>query len=365
MTTGFVPPPYPYERLGEVKAIADRLPGGAIDLSVGTPCDPPPAGGDRGPGRAGPGRGLPAVDRHAGVAGRRGRLDLPPAGCDGGSRRRGGCLRRHEGVRRLGAAVPQAAHPGQDTVLYPAISYPTYEMGAILAGLRAVPYQHLDEITDADAARALCLWVNSPNNPTGELSDLAASAGWGRRARRCRCSPTSATPSSATPAGQHHPAQRDGRGAGAALAVQAGQLRRRPDRLLRRRCRAGALPAGGAQARRPDAAGAGAARRLGGAGRRRARRGRSASGTGAGCSGCARCWPPSGCRPRCPTVRSTSGWRRPTATPGARPGCWPSGPASSASPGEFYGAASTGYLRMAAVAPDDRIELAASRVGLA
>ena len=65
-------------------------------------------------------------------------------------------------------------------MLYPAISYPTYEMGATLAGLRAVPYRRLAEISDADAERALCIWVNSPSNPTGELLDLAAAARWGR-----------------------------------------------------------------------------------------------------------------------------------------------------------------------------------------
>src|SRR5215510_15286725 len=32
----------------------------------------------------------------------------------------------------------------------------------------------------ADAARALCLWVNSPGNPTGDLTDLSAAAAWGR-----------------------------------------------------------------------------------------------------------------------------------------------------------------------------------------
>jgi aspartate/methionine/tyrosine aminotransferase len=53
-------------------------------------------------------------------------------------------------------------------------------MGATLAGCRAVGYQHLDEIADDDAARALCVWVNSPANPTGELHDLAAAAAWGR-----------------------------------------------------------------------------------------------------------------------------------------------------------------------------------------
>jgi len=40
--TGFVPPPYPYDRLNELKAVADAHDGGIVDLSVGTPFDPPP-----------------------------------------------------------------------------------------------------------------------------------------------------------------------------------------------------------------------------------------------------------------------------------------------------------------------------------
>ena len=52
--------------------------------------------------------------------------------------------------------------------------------GATLAGLRAVPYLTLADITDADATRALVIWVNSPANPTGELLDLGAAAEWGR-----------------------------------------------------------------------------------------------------------------------------------------------------------------------------------------
>src|SRR3954452_1908173 len=43
MTVPFVPPPYPYDRLDELKAVADSLPGGCVDLPIGTPCDPPPA----------------------------------------------------------------------------------------------------------------------------------------------------------------------------------------------------------------------------------------------------------------------------------------------------------------------------------
>src|ERR1700684_1303319 len=38
---GFDPPPYPYGRLGPLREKAAKLPGGAVDLSVGDPCDPP------------------------------------------------------------------------------------------------------------------------------------------------------------------------------------------------------------------------------------------------------------------------------------------------------------------------------------
>jgi aspartate/methionine/tyrosine aminotransferase len=38
----------------------------------------------------------------------------------------------------------------------------------------------LSEVADDDAARSLCVWLNSPGNPTGVLDDLAAAADWGR-----------------------------------------------------------------------------------------------------------------------------------------------------------------------------------------
>jgi aspartate/methionine/tyrosine aminotransferase len=60
-------------------------------------------------------------------------------------------------------------------------------MGATLAGCRAVAVPvddhwriDLDAIDPADAARALCLWVNTPGNPAGGLDDLDAAASWGR-----------------------------------------------------------------------------------------------------------------------------------------------------------------------------------------
>jgi succinyldiaminopimelate transaminase len=184
--TGFVLPTYPYDRLEPVEAIARAVPGGLVDLSIGTPCDPPPpavvaalSGTDteRGyPTVAGSGRLVDAargwIDRRFGVGLTRANVGL--------------CI----GTKEFVAGVPQwlrLRDPSRDTVLYPAVSYPTYEMGAMLASCRAIPVPvhpggrlALEEIDGRDAARALVLWLNSPSNPTGELDDLEVAAAWGR-----------------------------------------------------------------------------------------------------------------------------------------------------------------------------------------
>ena len=189
MTTdaGFVPPPYPYDRLDRFAKLAETHEGGVVDLSVGTPCDPPPASvihalatsdSERG---YPPSIGTPAL--RTGIRDwirRRFDLDVPLAQI-------AACV----GTKELVATTPQFLRlrtPSRDTVLYPAVSYPTYEMGAILGGCRpiAVPMRDdggldLDAISAADAGRALMLWVNSPSNPTGALDDLDAAAAWGRR----------------------------------------------------------------------------------------------------------------------------------------------------------------------------------------
>jgi aspartate/methionine/tyrosine aminotransferase len=95
------------------------------------------------------------------------------------------------GSKEFVATTPQylkLRRPDRDTVLYPAVSYPTYEMGATLAGCRAVAVPmnasgglDLGAVSADDARRALMLWVNSPSNPTGALDDLGAAAAWGRQ----------------------------------------------------------------------------------------------------------------------------------------------------------------------------------------
>jgi aspartate/methionine/tyrosine aminotransferase len=97
------------------------------------------------------------------------------------------------GSKEFVATTPQymkLRSPDRDTVLFPAVSYPTYEMGAILAGCRPVavpmtPTGGLDvaKISANDASRALMIWSNSPNNPTGDLDDLKSIAQWGRKYR--------------------------------------------------------------------------------------------------------------------------------------------------------------------------------------
>jgi len=74
------------------------------------------------------------------------------------------------GTKELVASVAHHLHlrdPSRDTVLYPEISYPTYAMGATLAGLRSVGVPagdgaggglDLRAIDPDDARRALLLW---------------------------------------------------------------------------------------------------------------------------------------------------------------------------------------------------------------
>jgi succinyldiaminopimelate transaminase len=176
---GFVPPPYPYDRLTELVRVAEALPGGAVDLSIGTPCDPPPAVVLEALAGSGTERGYPPSVGTAAFRTAAARWLERRFGVTVDPEHVAACV----GTKEFVAGVPhwlRLRTPGRDTVLYPEISYPSYAMGATLAGCRAVPYASLAAIDPADAARALCLWVNSPGNPTGDLTDLSAAAAWGR-----------------------------------------------------------------------------------------------------------------------------------------------------------------------------------------
>lgn len=185
-SASFVPPPYPYDRLDGLARLAAAHDGGMVDLSIGTPCDPPPDSVLVALGGSGSERGYPASIGSAALRDAAQRWIHRRFGVDIPAGQIGACV----GTKEFVASAPlylRLRQPDRDTVLYPAVAYPTYEMGAVFGGCRpvAVPVAadgtlQLDAIDPADAARAVMLWVNSPSNPTGALTDLAAAAAWGR-----------------------------------------------------------------------------------------------------------------------------------------------------------------------------------------
>ena len=163
---GFRPPPYPYARLGPLREKAAALPGGAVDLSVGDPCDPPSPAVLAALSSADESRATRGYPSSAGSPAAR------EAIVEWMARRLGAnvdpshvalCI----GTKELVAGLPAWLHlrdPSRDTVLYPELAYPTYEMGALLAGLRAVPVpvdEHFrlrltpDAVREEDVERAV------------------------------------------------------------------------------------------------------------------------------------------------------------------------------------------------------------------
>ncbi len=179
-------PPYPYDRLNTFRALAVERHGSAIDMSIGAPFDAPPDAVVQALSASGAERGYPpsigtSEFRTAAATWMRTQfdVDIDPAGV-------GATM----GLKEFVAGLPHLLRlkdPSRDTVLYPAVAYPSYAMGARLAHGRAVPvpvdgnwHLQLDQIDPADIARASVLWVASPGNPTGALEDLDALAQWGR-----------------------------------------------------------------------------------------------------------------------------------------------------------------------------------------
>ncbi|MDB1086889.1 succinyldiaminopimelate transaminase [Streptomyces sp. ACA25] len=174
-------PAFPWDRLEPYKAAAAAHPRGMVDLSVGTPVDPVPALVQRALAGASDRPGYPTVwgteelrDALVAWCGRRlgaGRLDhrqvLPVIGS-----------------KELVAWLPTQLGLGPgDRVAFPRLAYPTYEVGARLAGAEAVTY---DDVTALDPAGLKLLWLNSPSNPTGRVlsvAELRAAVEWAREHR--------------------------------------------------------------------------------------------------------------------------------------------------------------------------------------
>jgi succinyldiaminopimelate transaminase len=182
-------PPYPYDRLAGLAEVADAHEGGMVDCSIGTPYDPPLPSVIEALASSGTERGYPASAGSVALREAAATWLIRRFALEGDTPL---ALAACVGTKEFVASAPHLLRlrtPDKDTVLYPAVSYPTYAMGAELAGCRAVAVPappgrlgglDLAAIAPEDAARALLLWSNSPSNPTGGLGDLGAEAAWGR-----------------------------------------------------------------------------------------------------------------------------------------------------------------------------------------
>ncbi|MBL1066281.1 succinyldiaminopimelate transaminase [Streptomyces sp. 7-21] len=157
-------PAFPWDRLEPYKAAAAAHRDGIVDLSVGTPVDPVPPAVRRALAEAADSPGYPAVW---------GTGQLREAVLGWLERRTGARGLGHEHVLPVvGSKELVASLPGQlglgagDRVAFPALAYPTYEVGARLAGAEPVTYE--DPLAVAPAGLRL-LWLNSPANPTGQV----------------------------------------------------------------------------------------------------------------------------------------------------------------------------------------------------
>ena len=157
-------PVFPWDTLADAAAVARAHPDGIVDLSVGTPVDPVAPLIRDALARASGVPGYPwtagtpelrssvvaALSRRYGVAGLDESAVLPVIG-----------------TKELIAWLPTLLGLGPgDTVVVPELAYPTYEVGARLAG---TPVIAADSLTQLGPQSPAVLYLNSPSNPTGRV----------------------------------------------------------------------------------------------------------------------------------------------------------------------------------------------------
>jgi succinyldiaminopimelate transaminase len=159
-------PDFPWDTIATARATAEAHPGGIVDLSVGTPIDPTPELATRALCRAANSPGYPFTA---------GTLALRQAIASYLTRRWGADGLAPDdtlpviGTKELVAWLPTLLGLGpDDLVVYPTMAYPTYLVGARIAGCRAIACDDLDQLGDAEPA---LIWINSPSNPTGQILD--------------------------------------------------------------------------------------------------------------------------------------------------------------------------------------------------
>ena len=166
-------PDFPWDALAPYGQKARSHPQGIIDLSQGTPVDPTPefiqqafrdaSNSPSYPVTAGTPELRAVIEKWAiERLGASGDFDVLPV----------------IGSKELVAWLPTFLE--STTVLIPEIAYPTYHVGAVLAGADSVPV----EIDANTWPKADLAWLNSPSNPTGRVhsvDEIKACINWSRK----------------------------------------------------------------------------------------------------------------------------------------------------------------------------------------
>ena len=157
-------PDFPWDRLTTYAATARAHVDGIVDLSVGTPVDPTPAVVQDALRAAADSPGYPTTigleaTRQAAIDWLARRHGVTGLGLDG--------VLPVTGSKELIASMAIHLGLGERALIgYPALAYPTYEVGAALAGAQTLSS---DSLTSFGPRVPRLLWINSPSNPTGKV----------------------------------------------------------------------------------------------------------------------------------------------------------------------------------------------------
>ncbi|MCF4006888.1 succinyldiaminopimelate transaminase [Corynebacterium uropygiale] len=157
-------PTFPWDLLADAQTTAAQHPEGMINLSVGTPVDEVAPGIQLALAEAAPDPGYPqtagtaelraalvaSLERRYHVSGLSEKAVLPVIGTK-------------EAIAWLPTTLGLGAG---DTVVIPELAYPTYEVGALLAGCAVL---RSDSLLKIGPARPSLIFINSPSNPTGKV----------------------------------------------------------------------------------------------------------------------------------------------------------------------------------------------------
>jgi succinyldiaminopimelate transaminase len=171
-------PDFPWDSLAGAARLASEYPGGAIDLSVGTPVDPVPGLLREALQSASALPGYPATHgtpelRQAAVAALARRYGVTGVPAE--------AVLPTVGSKELVAWLPTLLGLGPgDVVALPHLAYPTYEVGARLAGATAMRLADDEPAVPGTRLR----WLNSPSNPTGDVTPAGVLASVVRQARQ-------------------------------------------------------------------------------------------------------------------------------------------------------------------------------------